>query len=46
MHERVRGWDQGVNYIRLPFLSSTPAVGTGTMGSLLQTGKSINILGV
>lgn len=30
----------------LAFLSSIPAVSTGTIGSHLQTGKLINILGV
>lgn len=45
----MRGLEDGIRVLTtygLAFLSNIPAVSTGTMGSLLQTGKIINILGV
>lgn len=45
----MRGLEEGIRVLTtygLAFLSSIPAVSTGTMGSLLQTGKLMNILGV
>lgn len=41
----MRGLEDGIRVLAtygLAFLSGVPAVGTGTMGSLLQTGKLVN----
>lgn len=45
----MRGLEDGIRVLTtygLAFLSSLPAVSTATMGSLLQRGKLMNILGV